>query len=94
MLTNNSFRLTKRTLTMPLQENEFSRLVHLNPTNVRCDCKTSPLVPQFPLVHCPKCHATYTARKNSYPMRCGPCGFNLFRWRGLNGIPERILALK
>jgi hypothetical protein len=89
MLLNSHFQPMKGFFTMPLQENEFSRLVHLNPTAVRCDCKKSPLVPLFPLIHCPKCHETYTARTDHYPRRCGPCGFNLSRWRRLNSIPER-----
>ena len=78
---------------MPLEENEFEKLVHLTPRNVRCSCKTSPLIPPVPLIHCPKCHVTYTARLNHYPARCGPCGFNLRRFRLLNGISDTPVLL-
>ena len=74
---------------MPLVENEFCQMVHLNTRNVRCSCKTSPLVPPFPLIHGPHCHVTYTARTDQYPARCGPCGFDLRRFRRLNGLPDK-----
>ena len=74
---------------MPLLENEFAAKVHLSPRSVRCACKLSPLVPSFPVIHCPFCHVTYTARTDHYPVRCGPCGFNLRRWRLLNGISDK-----
>ena len=79
---------------MTLQENEFAQLVHLNPRGVRCQCRKSPLVPNFPDIHCPSCHETYTARTDHYPARCGPCGFNLRRWRRLNGISDKPEFLK
>jgi DNA-directed RNA polymerase subunit RPC12/RpoP len=46
------------------------------------------LLPDPPLVHCPKCHHTYTARTLHYPVECARCGFRLINWRRRNGIPE------
>ena len=71
-----------------LTENEFAQKVHLSPRTVRCDCKRAPLIPQFPLIHCPACHETWTARTDHYPARCNTCGFSLRRWRRLNGVSD------
>jgi endogenous inhibitor of DNA gyrase (YacG/DUF329 family) len=43
---------------------------------------------QMPYVHCPSCHATYRAKRLTYPVRCGRCQFNLFAWRLRNCIAE------
>ena len=60
----------------------------LDPAHTRCSCKKSVLLPPHPRVHCPKCHASYTARTLHYPAFCAHCGFNLRFWRQRNAIPE------
>jgi hypothetical protein len=80
---------------MDYVHNEYSLLVHVNPRAHYCVCKTAPLIPNFPLIHCPACHRTWTARTNHYPARCNnaACHFNLRRWRSLNGIPDTPIFL-
>lgn len=62
--------------------------VTLDPTRARCSCRKSVVLPGMPVIHCPKCHDSYTARRLTYPVFCAKCGFNLKNWRLRNGIPE------
>jgi len=59
-----------------------------DPRTTLCTCKKAPFLMQMPYVHCPGCHATYRAKKLTYPARCGRCQFNLWKWRLRNNIPE------
>ena len=78
---------------MPTTPFEADEKVTLDPAHTRCTCKRSVLLPAPPLVHCPKCHRTYTARTLHYPVECARCGFRLFNWRRRNGIPELEVPL-
>jgi DNA-directed RNA polymerase subunit RPC12/RpoP len=67
---------------------EASDRAVLDPERTLCTCRKSVLMPAHPTVHCPKCHATYTARTLHYPVECSRCGFRLITWRRRNAIPE------
>jgi hypothetical protein len=60
----------------------------LNPTQTRCHCGKSVVLPRHPTIHCPRCHRTYQARTLHYPVNCPACDFNLRVWRQRNGIQE------
>ena len=38
-----------------------------DPRSQQCDCGTCVVLPKHPIVHCPKCHATYRARSLQRP---------------------------
>ena len=58
-----------------------------DPRTTLCDCKTSMVLPPHPRVHCPKCHASYTARGLQRPAYCAHCKFSLRNWRLRNNVP-------
>ena len=62
--------------------------VPIDPSRHRCHCNKSVILPRHPKIHCPKCHATYTARTLDYPVHCARCNYNLYRWRQRNAIEE------
>jgi Zn finger protein HypA/HybF involved in hydrogenase expression len=62
--------------------------VTLNPTQTRCHCGKSMVLPKHPTIHCPRCHRTYQARTLHYPVNCPACDYNLRVWRQRNGIEE------
>jgi hypothetical protein len=73
---------------MPLADFNAAEQATLNPTQTRCNCGKSAVLPRHPTIHCPKCHRSYQARTLHYPVHCAGCDFNLRIWRQRNGIPE------
>jgi len=73
---------------MALTDFNAEEEVKLNPSQTRCTCKRSVVLPAHPRVHCPRCHHSYRARGLGYPVYCPACGFNLKAWRQRNGIEE------
>jgi len=59
-----------------------------DPRSQQCDCGTSVVLPKHPIVHCPKCHATYRARSLQRPAYCAHCNYHLRLWRQRNAIPD------
>jgi hypothetical protein len=59
-----------------------------DPRTTVCDCQTSIVLPKHPLVHCPKCHASYVSKSLQRPAHCARCNYPLRDWRLRNAIPD------
>ncbi len=71
------------------RHSDASKLIEDPATTICTGCGNSVFLPKHPLVHCPHCHLTYVCRTLGYPREC-PCGFQLWKWRLRNHIPELV----
>lgn len=53
---------------------------------------TSMMLLRMPLSHCPNCHHVARLKKLTPPFKCFKCGFNLMRWRLVNGVNDPLGA--